>query len=89
MVDCASLENWRARKGSVGSNPTPSANSPARYFRVGELAFWGLGREPLQSKGLTARVSLVANVHLIRASASRRDGAKRSQSHPLRKFLYV
>ena len=27
MVECTSLENWRARKGPVGSNPTPSATT--------------------------------------------------------------
>lgn len=27
MVECTSLENWRPRKRSVGSNPTTSANN--------------------------------------------------------------
>ena len=32
-AECTSFENWRPRKGSVGSNPTPSANLAHRSKR--------------------------------------------------------
>jgi hypothetical protein len=41
-------------KPTVGSNPTPSANTPARYSRAGVMAFPG-GREPLRSTGFERR----------------------------------
>ena len=40
MVEGTSLENWRARKGTVGSNPTLSAKLKCLGESLGILVCW-------------------------------------------------
>ncbi len=40
MVEGTSLENWRARKGTVGSNPTPSVLSQPDFAEEAVRAAW-------------------------------------------------
>ncbi|MDP4645622.1 MAG: hypothetical protein NWR51_09265, partial [Akkermansiaceae bacterium] len=57
-------------KGSVGSNPTPSAITPVRYFRIGVMAFQGLGPESLRSSGFECLGFAFANFYPVREAHS-------------------
>ena len=86
MVDCASLENWRAERFR-GFESHPLRQDPSPVFPGWGLGVLGVGREPLpQASGLTADFALgkLPPIREAHSAETERNEMKRSQSHPLR-----